>query len=198
MTAAAAAEGKACMLYHNGDTVGQNPEFCSKTSEKKKKSSSRAAHYFHDKLAEETSVIGWFSANFSTFKGGFWIEISNCWIFFQIENSPGFASTKVWISCLLSSFANTSFKCFTFTNPVQDSVKIQEKMENSNPLCKVSKIFVSEKTIQYLAQSARYCRRHHHAGSRSRPFLAVAAQCWHSSFKDDRFGTWHFPCLKIK
>lgn len=91
-------------------------------------------------------------------------------------------------------------KCFIFTNPVQESVKIPEKVGNSNPLCKVSKIFVSEKTWTVSSpECALLCRRrHHHAGSRSRPFLAVAAQCWHSSFKDDRFGTWHFPCLKIK
>ena len=37
-------------------------------------------------------------------------------------------------------------KCFIFTNLIQESIKFPEKVGNSNPLCKVSKIFVSEKT----------------------------------------------------
>jgi len=68
--------------------------FVQKPQRRRKKLSSLAAHYFYDKLAEKTYVIGWFSANFSTFKGSFWIEFPNCWIFFRIENSPGFAYTK--------------------------------------------------------------------------------------------------------
>jgi len=141
----------------------------------------------YDKLAEKHRSKVDFLQIFQRLKEAFESSFLTVEFFFRTENSRGFASTEV-----LNFLPPYQFCKYVLDSPTlfRSQLKSKKRWEIQIPCAKSQKSLFLKKPGQYLAQSARYCRRrHHHAGSRSRPFLAVAAQCWHSSFKDDRFGT---------